>query len=190
MEDLFQVNVRTPEQFTEHAEKIGQTIFEKAKELKNQAIKVLDSYCRTREAIHSIEKAYLSNRAFIETCALVRKDLDALVPRHFVKLYPMERLVHLPRYIKALQIRAQRAANHPEKDQRKMAQIEPFVQAVEEMVKGLSPDSSREKREALEEFRWMVEEFKISLFAQELKTLFPVSVKRLEEKMKDLGRMV
>jgi ATP-dependent helicase HrpA len=189
MEDLFRVNVRTPEQFAEQAERIGRTVFEKAKELKNQAIKVLDSYCQTRQAIHAIEKAHRSNHTLVKICALVRTDLDALVPHHFVKLYPMERLVHLPRYIKALQIRAERAANHPEKDQHKMAQVEPFVQAIEVMVKGLSPHSSREKRDALEEFRWMVEEFKISLFAQEMKTLFPVSAKRLEEKMKDFERM-
>jgi len=190
MEDLFQVNVRTPERFAEQAERVARTIFEKAKELKSHAVKVLDSYHQTRQTIHAVEKTYRSNQDLVGTCALIRKELDALVPHDFLKLYQTERLVQMPRYLKALQVRAERAANHPEKDQRKMAQVEPFIRAMEEIVKSFSSHSSKEKRDSLEELRWMVEEFKISLFAQELKTLFPVSVKRLEQKVKDLGRMV
>jgi ATP-dependent helicase HrpA len=92
--------------------------------------------------------------------------------------------------MKAIQIRAERAANDPGKDKNKMARVEDFIKAHEEMVQGLLPHSSRDKHTAVEEFRWMVEEFKISLFAQELKTLFPVSRKRLEEKRKEIERMV
>ena len=58
------------------------------------------------------------------------------------------------------------------------------------MIEGLSPHSSREKGEAVEAYGWMVEEFKVSLFAQELKTRFPVSRKRLEEKRKEIERML
>jgi ATP-dependent helicase HrpA len=175
MEDLFQVNVRTPDRFAEQTEKVGRTIFEKAKELKSHAVKVLDSYYQTRQTIHAIEKAYRSNQALVGTCALIRKELDALVPQDFLKLYPKERLVQLPRYLKALQVRAERAANHPEKDQRKMAQVEPFIRSMGEIVKSLSSHSSKEKRDSLEELRWMVEEFKISLLhgTQTLFSLFP-----------------
>ena len=58
------------------------------------------------------------------------------------------------------------------------------------MEKGLSPHATGEKREAVEVFRWMIEEFKVSLFAQELKTRFPVSSKRLEKQRKEIDRMV
>jgi len=47
-----------------------------------------------------------------------------------------------------------------------------------------------EKRKSFEEFFWMVEEFKVSVFAQELKTPFPVSAKRLEKKLREVERMV
>jgi ATP-dependent helicase HrpA len=57
-------------------------------------------------------------------------------------------------------------------------------------MNGLSPHASPEKREAMDAYRWMVEEFKISLFAQELKTQFPISKKRLEEKKVEIERMV
>jgi ATP-dependent helicase HrpA len=58
------------------------------------------------------------------------------------------------------------------------------------MTKDLSVYASQEKRQAVEAYGWMVEEFKVSLFAQELKTPFPVSAKRLEEKRKEIDRMV
>ncbi|MCP4367433.1 MAG: DUF3418 domain-containing protein, partial [Deltaproteobacteria bacterium] len=56
--------------------------------------------------------------------------------------------------------------------------------------KGLSPRASTEKKEAVEEYFWLVEEYKVSLFAQELKTAIPVSKKRLEKRRKEIERMV
>jgi ATP-dependent helicase HrpA len=55
---------------------------------------------------------------------------------------------------------------------------------------GIVKEASREREEAIETFGWMIEEYKISLFAQELKTLFPVSEKRLEKVLKEIQRMV
>ena len=188
--DLFQVDVRTPERFAVQVETVKHSLLGKARDLKGHAVKVLDSYYQARQIVHALERAYRSNQPLMASCAAIREELDTLVPPDFLKVYRMERLVQLPRYLKALQVRAERAANHPEKDRRKMAQVEPFVQATTEIAQSLSSRSSQQKRDALDEFRWMVEEFKISLFAQELKTLFPVSVKRLQEKVRDLGRMI
>jgi ATP-dependent helicase HrpA len=47
-----------------------------------------------------------------------------------------------------------------------------------------------EKRKTLEDFRWLIEEYKVSLFAQELKTPYPVSKKRIAEKMREIERML
>ena len=63
--DLFQVNVRTPEQFSEQAERMVRTIFEKAKELKSHAVKVLDSYYQTRQTLLALEKGCRSNQALL-----------------------------------------------------------------------------------------------------------------------------
>ena len=112
------------------------------------------------------------------------------MPPDFLDIYTPERLAEIPRYLRAMEVRATRGANHPEKDQSKLLQAEPFLRAFEEMDKSLSPHASQEKREAVESYRWMVEEFKVSLFAQELKTPFPVSLKRLEDKRKEIERMV
>jgi ATP-dependent helicase HrpA len=187
---LFQLNIRTPEEFDSHAEKLGPTVFGKARELRDQASSILDAYCETRQVIHAIEQSNKANKTVREVCSHLRKDLDSLVPQRFMEIYNSELLLRLPRYMKAIQIRAERATNDPEKDKKKMAQAEDFIKTHEEMVQSLLPQSSTDKRVAVEEFRWMVEEFKISLFAQELKTLFPVSRKRLEEKRKEIERIV
>ena len=87
-------------------------------------------------------------------------------------------------------MRAKRGANDVEKERRKAMEAEAFIKALKKMRADLSPHTSPEKREALEEFQWMVEEFKVSIFAQELKTPYPVSPKRLQKKASEIERMV
>jgi ATP-dependent helicase HrpA len=58
------------------------------------------------------------------------------------------------------------------------------------MIKNISTVASEEKLRALEEFRWMIEEYKVSVFAQEIKTAFPISRKRLEKKVQEIERIV
>jgi len=57
------------------------------------------------------------------------------------------------------------------------------------MLSGLGPEASHEKKEAVMAFFWAIEEFKVSLFAQELKTPYPVSIKKLNALIQDISRM-
>jgi ATP-dependent helicase HrpA len=98
--------------------------------------------------------------------------------------------MHIVRYAKAAGIRAQRASIDFEKDRAKQKEVQPFLGRLNEQIKGLSDHASAEKRNAVEEFFWMLEEFKVSVFAQELKTAFPVSKKRLQTKLKEIERMI
>ena len=106
-----------------------------------------------------------------------------MMPENFIGLYDPDRLVHIERYMKAGGIRAQRAAVSFEKDRVKHKVIQPFQDSLNQLLKDLSAYASKEKRSAIEEFFWMIEEFKVSVFAQELKTAFPVSKKRLQDKL-------
>jgi ATP-dependent helicase HrpA len=58
------------------------------------------------------------------------------------------------------------------------------------MINSGTAGASEEKLKLIEEYRWMIEEYKVSLFAQELKTAFPVSRKRLEKKRQEIERIV
>jgi len=187
---LLRRSVRTEQEFLSYSETCKQVLFEKAKGLKNVVVRILEAYDRTRSTLHTIEKANPSNGTVLTLCGQIRKELDALVPRNFPDLYSMDDLAHLPRYLKALELRAERGAHHPEKDKAKETQIQEFVAALREMKESLGPSTSTEKSAAVENFRWMIEEFRVSLFAQELKTRFPISKKKLEDARKEIERMV
>ena len=95
------------------------------------------------------------------------------------------------RYEFALQFAAGRAAHadrfpriNPAKDAERVQQLAPFVAALKRL--GPHPPKDAGARQRLEEFRWMVEEFKVSIFAQELGTVAPVSPQRLERLLQGL----
>jgi ATP-dependent helicase HrpA len=109
-------------------------------------------------------------------------ELESLMPARFLQIVSFERLNHLSRHLKALLVRAERAALNPVKDRERAAQLVPYLQA----ASSLGPAKSPEARAAIQEFRWMLEEYKVSLFAQELGTAFPVSPKRLDQQLEKI----
>jgi ATP-dependent helicase HrpA len=188
---LFQKNIRTREAFGEHALGVRNSMPAKAWELRDQALKVLDAYHETRLTLQRIENGSRENKSVLELCALVREELRALVPENFLEIYTLDRLAQFPRYLKALEMRIERGAYDPLKDRKRADEAEAFSDELERMNQdAVVSGSSTEKREALEDLRWMIEEFKVSLFAQELKTAFPVSSKRLKKKIDEIKRMV
>lgn len=113
------------------------------------------------------------------------EELAGLASARFLERISYDRLTHLPRYLKALLIRAERAALNPAKSQERLRQLAPYQDALK--ILQAQPASSPEAQRQREAFRWMVEEFKVSLFAQELGTAMPVSPKRLDQQL-DLAR--
>ena len=186
---LFRRDIRTQEAFLTHAKAIGSKILLKGQEILSEVEPVFSAYHDTRTTLYNLEAANRSNRVAIGFLAGLRKDLDCLMPNEFLELYESERLKHMTRYLKALEIRAERGLFNLEKDRSRVGEVKIFSDKLEEFLNNLSDYASDEKREAVDEYRWMIEEYKVSLFAQELKTPFPISRKRLEEKMKEVERM-
>lgn len=108
--------------------------------------------------------------------ASMEKDLAALLPPDFLRTTPFAQLAHFPRYLKAMKLRAERAKKNPVKDAERAAQLAPYVTAAAKF-------RDREGGEAL---RWLVEEFRVSLFAQELGTAEPVSSVKLDRLLAEL----
>jgi ATP-dependent helicase HrpA len=103
----------------------------------------------------------------------MHEQLDALLTPGFLRELPPSRLVHYPRYLKAMRLRGERLRQDPAKDQQRMLQVMPYWRAyLQHRAVGMDPV-------ALAELRWLIEEWRVSLFAQELKTAEPVSAKRL-----------
>jgi ATP-dependent helicase HrpA len=193
--EVFRKNIRTAEALEAHAAGIVRTLFEKGQELREATIRVLDAYARVRRILPKAPASTLKELSALrapsaETGETLRSELDRLVPADFPAAYPGARLRHLPRYCDALRIRAERAKFDPEKDRKKAEQVEPYVDALRRLRKGFDADTSPEKKAAVEEFRWMIEEFRVALFAPEVKTAHPVSPKRLAARIREIEAMV
>lgn len=110
-------------------------------------------------------------------------DLEALLPVDFIAVTPFPRLAHFPRYLKAMKVRADRWKENLARDSERTKLFEPYAKAL-----GKLPVETADS--AAERFRWLVEEFRVSLFAQELGTAEPVSAVKLDRELEALRRQV
>ena len=107
----------------------------------------------------------------------VTAQLARLMPKRFIALTPWAQLAHLPRYLKAVVMRLDKLRTDPVRDAQRLAELRPLEQRfVRHLAERKGVADAR-----LDEFRWLIEELRVSLFAQELRTPQPVSVKRLEK---------
>jgi ATP-dependent helicase HrpA len=122
------------------------------------------------------------SRAPKEVVDDAQSHLARVLPKHFITGTPWPQLAHLPRYLKAITLRLEKYRSDPARDHSKMQEIRPLEQRYQRLLaerKG-TPDAR------LEEFGWLLQELRVSLFAQELKTPQPVSAKRLEKALLQL----
>ncbi len=115
----------------------------------------------------------------------MRGHLDALVFRGFLQQIPYRHLEDYPRYLKALDVRAERLLHAAGKDRQRMQEMASIQQKWRERSTAAHEAGRHDAR--LEEIRWMLEELRVSLFAQQLGTAYPVSVKRIEARWRELG---
>jgi ATP-dependent helicase HrpA len=96
-------------------------------------------------------------------------EVERIAPKDLLTHATFERLQHVPRYLKAVLIRAERAVLNPNKDAEKHSQLAPFANWQKHVPESAHP-----------QFRWMLEELRVSIFAQELGTAESVSVTKLK----------
>ncbi|MGA6924123.1 MAG: ATP-dependent RNA helicase HrpA [Desulfosarcina sp.] len=157
--------------------------------LRDAVVAVIESHHEVRCRIAELDgrRAVPIMGQFIET---IEDQLTRLLPDNFVLLYDRQRLTHLVRYLRALSIRVQRGAIDLEKDRSRQVLVTPFVQQLDRLLQGLDPSTSADKRAAVEAFFWAIEEYKVSIFAQEVGTDGPVSSKRLNKMIAEIDRMI
>jgi ATP-dependent RNA helicase HrpA len=146
---------------------------------------VREAGCRLFVAIAEEYQHVTAARALPQPAADVRAQLARLVYRGFLSATPWERLHDLPRYLKAAQRRLEKYPENPERDARHAAGIAELWKRYEERAARLRRAGETDPR--LEEFRWRIEELRVSLFAQELKTPYPVSYRRLDKLWRELA---
>ncbi|MEO5735238.1 MAG: ATP-dependent RNA helicase HrpA [Rubrivivax sp.] len=129
-------------------------------------------------AEHSAAQRKLKDsKAPREVAEDVQAQLQRLVGKRFISETPWDALQHLPRYLRAVVMRLEKLRADPDRDALRLAELRPLEQRFRRRVVELrgAPHAR------LDEHRWLLEELRVSLFAQELRTPQPVSVKRLDK---------
>jgi ATP-dependent helicase HrpA len=154
---------------------------------------------RPRLNLIAAEVARLAGTVLVELAAAQRKlkdskpprevaddvaaQLQRLCPKRFLAQTDWAALQHLPRYLKAVVLRLDKLRADPARDASRLAELRPLEQRWLRRVAELK--GAQHAR--LDEYRWLLEELRVSLFAQELRTPQPVSVKRLDKAWQQLN---
>ena len=133
---------------------------------------VAQGLAQTRSALEG-----LSAPAYAATRAAIDSELTQLVPPGWVRTTPETWFRQLPKYAQAASRRVSRLRGDLARDQRLAAQVEPWSRALR-ALESVSPERRGDPR--FFELRWAIEEFRLSLHAQDLRTRAPVSPQRLE----------
>ncbi|AUL47645.1 ATP-dependent RNA helicase HrpA [Bordetella trematum] len=148
-----------------------------AQEVARLAMGVLSEYA-------ALQRKLVQAKPHAQAYADLQQQLGALMPKWFLRDVPYGQLAHYPRYLKAAAARIDKLRADPARDARLMADMAPLLtlyQRARSALKGASDPR-------LDEFRWLLEELRVALFAQELRTPMPVSVKRLMKTWESLQR--
>ncbi len=141
-----------------------------AQEVARQAGAVLAEYAAAQRKLKD-------SRVPKELADDITAQLGRLVPKRFLTGTPWAALQHLPRYLKAVVLRLDKWRADPARDTARLAELRPLEQRwLRRVVELKGAPHAR-----LDEYRWLLEELRVSLFAQELRTPQPVSSKRLDK---------
>ena len=135
---------------------------------------------RWSEISRQLDNAYFRKRPAVYND--MRTALDDMVYEGFLQHLPPQRLQHYPRYLEAMSIRLASVELDPQRDAARMRDVEPFWQRYLELL-----EQGREYDDTVDQYRWLLEEFRVSIFAQQLGAREKVSVKRLQEAWRKIG---
>ena len=151
---------------------------------------VSEAIARQAQAIATEYQLLTVKQSQMSTTAnRLKRDLDQqvgqLVYKGCFSQTPWEHLQHVPRYLKALRLRIEKHPANPDRDGKNAGSVGVLWQKWQDKVNALH-QANQDIPQDLQDYRWLIEELRVSLFAQELKTPFPVSIKRLEKTWADM----
>ena len=179
MNDPLPVNA---EQFAERLQAGKPRLALIAQEISRHALAALQAHADLQKKITTAKAASPSAYADIQV------QLQGLIFPKFVAEIPYAQLVHLPRYLKAIALRIDKLRSNPSRDAQCQKDWESLARPWQKLLQGSKGSASYAMTEdpALQDFRWQLEELRVALYAQELKTPTPMSLKRLEKVLSSL----
>ena len=126
---------------------------------------------------HTAQRKLKDSKPAREVTDDINAQLQRLVGKRFLATTPWLALQHLPRYLKAVTLRLDKLRGDPARDATRLAELRPLEQRYVRRLAELKGAGHAR----LDEYRWLLEELRVGLFAQELRTREPVSAKRLDK---------
>ncbi|MCA3191597.1 MULTISPECIES: ATP-dependent RNA helicase HrpA [unclassified Cupriavidus] len=136
----------------------------------------------------SLPRKLLQAKPFGSAYQDLEAQLGRLMHKTFVIDTPYTQLVHYPRYLKGMAMRVDKLKGDPGRDSQRIQEMSPLVQQWQRAEKQIRSQGRGAADARLDEFRWMLEELRVALFAQELRTPQPISVKRLQKVWESIQR--
>jgi ATP-dependent helicase HrpA len=144
-----------------------------AQEVARTAAQILAAHAELR-------KKLAQAKSFPQATQDIEQQLSRLLAPGWLAITPWQRLQHYPRYLKAAQLRLEKLRADPARDARAMTELQPLLAAWLRAPRPLGAEQAQ--------FGWLLEELRVSLFAQQLKTPVPVSAKRLAKLWQSIRR--
>ncbi len=133
------------------------------------------------QAFHDVHKKIPQARTINqEAYHDINKQLEGLIYEEFLAKTPYEQLVHIPRYIKGIILRIDKLRTNLVRDQESQKEWHELARGWQKLLQAQRTEGQLEESRLMD-FRWQLEELRIALYAQELKTPVPMSVKRLQK---------
>ena len=173
--------LRTESEFTRRKQEGSKELIARGNQLCATAGEILEKANRLRTRLTDHLPA-----AWADSINDIREHLDALVYRGFIRYTPVQWLRCYPRYLDAIEKRLDKLQYSQSRDEIKLREVRPLREHYRKLAgKQVASDNHCPE---LETYRWMLEEYCVSLFAQELGTLFPVSLQRMERQWQVVQR--
>lgn len=168
-------DIREPDEFQQRFSEGQKQLLVQAGEMGRWSLESL-------QAFHELKRVLGKNvpPAFLVAVAEIRQQIEKLVYTGFLSNTPVQWLPHISRYLRAAARRLDKLPENPARDRKQAGTIRTFEERYQQGIKQ-NPDNRR-----LLEFRWYIEELRVSLFAQELGTSLKVSPERLERYWSEL----
>jgi len=170
------------EQFTERLQAGKPRLALIAQEISRHALNALQAHADLQKKTASAKA--VSPAAYTD----IQTQMQGLIFPKFVAEIPYAQLVHLPRYLKGIAMRIDKLRSNPSRDTQCQKDWESVARPWQKLIQGNKGSGSYAMAEdqALMDFRWQLEELRVALYAQELKTPTPMSLKRLEKVLASL----
>ncbi|MEZ5465786.1 MAG: ATP-dependent RNA helicase HrpA [Lysobacteraceae bacterium] len=169
------VAIRDATAFETRLELIRRQLFGAAIERCELAERILEAVAELRPQLEQSLMGFAT-----ASYADLRQQFDALIFPGFIAAHPLEQLTELPRFLEAMRLRVERLQRDPARDEARLLELKPFVDGL------ATAGPAKRDSAAFQHLRWLLEEWRVSLFAQELGTREPVSAKRLARRLADL----